>query len=168
MVRNYLNVSRLEKGTLKYRPERINMKSGVVEPALRRLSSRIEHKGIEIYWDWKEEALVSVDTDLMDICYSNLIINALKYGKDWMRLTAEREAKSWIFGVVNGGTPIPKEKIPLLFKKFSRLVKSDDGAGLGLYLVQKILEQHGGDVWCESKGGNGTGFFMKIPIDEQV
>ena len=63
----------------------------------------------------------------------------------------------------NGGPAIPKEKISLLFQKFSRLVKSDDGAGLGLYLVKKIVERHGGEVFCRSDKSEGTSFYMKLP-----
>jgi signal transduction histidine kinase len=51
----------------------------------------------------------------------------------------------------------------LLFRKFSRLVRSSDGAGLGLYLVRRILERHGGEVWCESSPDRGTRFVMKLP-----
>jgi two-component system NtrC family sensor kinase len=163
MVRNYLNISRLEKGTLKYNPETVDMRRDVVEPVVRRLQSRFDHRGLSLEWEWKQQAVVTVDTELMDICYSNLLINALKYGKDWIRITAHRAEKSWVFGVQNGGPPIPEDKIHLLFRKFSRLVKSDDGAGLGLYLVRKILEQHGGEVWCESGNGTGTAFFLSIP-----
>jgi len=162
MVRNYLNISRLEKGTLKYHPESVDMRRDVVEPVVRRLQSRIEHSRLKVEWDWEQNAVLSVDTELMDICYSNLLINALKYGKEWIRITAERTESGWVFGVKNGGRPIPEDKVHLLFKKFSRLVKSDDGAGLGLYLVRKILEQHGGEVWCESEEGKGTSFFFRI------
>jgi len=162
MVRNYLNISRLEKGTLKFRPESVDLKKVVVLPVISRLKSRIEHRQMRVDWEWKDEAVLSVDTELMDICYSNLVINALKYGKEWIRLSARKHEGWWILEVANGGTPIPGEKIPLLFKKFSRLVKSDDGAGLGLYLIRKIIERHGGEVWCESLE-NGTSFDMKIP-----
>ena len=162
MVRNYLNISRLEKGTLKYHPESVDMRRDVVEPVVRRLQSRIEHSRLKVEWDWEQNAVLSVDTELMDICYSNLLVNALKYGKEWIRITAERTEGGWVFGVKNGGRPIPEDKVHLLFKKFSRLVKSDDGAGLGLYLVRKILEQHGGEVWCESEEGKGTSFFFRI------
>jgi len=162
MVRNYLNISRLEKGTLRYNPATVNVKTAVVEPVLRRLESRIRHRGLKLLWDWPEEAVLAVDTELLDICYSNLLVNTLKYGRDWVRLSAERRVDGWVFGVANGGVPIPREKIPLLFRKFSRLVKSDDGAGLGLYLVQKIMERHGGEVWCDSSA-EATTFYMKIP-----
>ena len=157
MVRNYLNLSRLEKGTLRYSPEMLDIRQNVIEPLMGRLHRWIAHSRFDIRWDWPEQAKVYADSALMDIVYSNFIVNALKYGKQWLEFSARQEGKWWILAVANGGTPIPQEKIPLLFKKFSRLVGSSDGAGLGLYLVQKIVEQHGGEVWCESIGAPAGG-----------
>ena len=162
MVRNYLNISRLEKGTLKYNPIRIDLGQKVVKPVLKRLESRIKSKGMEIIWEWPTETFVNADPELMDIVFSNLIVNSIKYGKNWIKLSAFMENGNWIFAVENGGKGIPKNKIPLLFKKFSRLVRSDDGAGLGLYLVKQIIERHGGKVWCKSKENEKTGFYIKL------
>jgi two-component system NtrC family sensor kinase len=184
MVRNYLNISRLEKGTLRFHPASLRMRESVVEPVLKRLKLRIEHKGMEVHWDWSCDLPVRADHDLMDICYSNLLVNALKYGRDWIELSCRKEmdaeggrtgsgvgggggntaSGALVFGVRNGGPPIPEDKIELLFQKFSRLVKSDDGAGLGLYLIRQIVERHGGTVWCESSAEKGTGFYMKLPV----
>jgi signal transduction histidine kinase len=150
MVRNYLNLSRLEKGTLRFSPEMVDIRQRVIEPLLERLHRWIAHSRFDVRWDWPEGVMVYSDAALLDIVYSNFIVNALKYGKQWLEFSARREGTWWILAVANGGSPIPEEKIPLLFKKFSRLVGSSDGAGLGLYLVQKIVEQHGGEVWCES------------------
>ena len=163
MVRNYLNISRLEKGTLKYNPGLIDVRQMVVEPVIRRLERRIEHRSMDLQWAWEVESQVNADNELLDICFSNLIVNALKYGKEWIRLRSFSEGGSFVFGVENGGTPIPPENIPSLFQKFSRLVQSSDGAGLGLYLVRQIVERHGGVVWCESGPERGTGFYMRLP-----
>jgi signal transduction histidine kinase len=152
MVRNYLNLSRLEKGTLRYSPEMVDIRQRVIEPLLERLHRWIAHSRFDIRWDWPDGVVVYADAALLDIVYSNFIVNALKYGKQWLEFSARREGSWWILAVANGGNPIPEKKIPLLFKKFSRLVGSSDGAGLGLYLVQKIVEQHGGEVWCQAVG----------------
>lgn len=166
MVRNYLNISRLEKGTLKYNPGLIDVRQRVVEPVIQRLQRRIEHRSMDIQWDWGINREVYADNELLDICFSNLVVNALKYGNDWIRLRSYCDNGSFVLGVENGGTPIPEDKIPTLFKKFSRLVQSSDGAGLGLYLVRQIVERHGGEVWCESSPEKGTGFYMRLPAAE--
>jgi two-component system NtrC family sensor kinase len=163
MVKNYLNLSRLEKGTLRFNPAPIDVRARVIEPAVERMGRWMEHRRFRVLWDWPERVEVTADADLLDICYSNFVVNALKYGRDWIRFSARREGEAWLLGVANGGTPIPQEKIPLLFRKFSRLVRSSDGAGLGLYLVRRILERHGGEVWCESSPEIGTRFVMKLP-----
>ena len=181
MVRNYLNLSRLEKGTLRYSPEMLDIRQNVIEPLIGRLHRWIAHSRFDIRWDWPEQVVVYADAVLLDIVYSNFIVNALKYGKEWLEFSARKEGEWWILAVANGGTPIPEKQIPLLFKKFSRLVGSSDGAGLGLFLVQKIVEQHGGEVWCESIGvpagaaggagaagtpQPGTRFLMKLPATQ--
>ncbi len=162
MVKNYLNLSRLEKGTLRYNPARIDVRARVIEPGVERMARWMEHRRFQVLWDWPGRVEVNADADLLDICYSNFVVNALKYGRDWIRFSARRDGEYWLLGVANGGTPIPAEKIPLLFRKFSRLVRSSDGAGLGLYLVRRILERHGGEVWCESSPEIGTRFVMKL------
>jgi two-component system NtrC family sensor kinase len=163
MVRNYLNVSRLEKGTLRYSPQRLDLRTRVLEPVLARLGRWIEHRRFEIRWQWPGTVEVFADADLLDICYGNFLVNALKYGRDWICFSAEPREGSWLLGVANGGNPLPADKIPLLFRKFSRLVHSSDGAGLGLYLVRRIVERHGGQVWCESTAEEGTRFLMLLP-----
>jgi signal transduction histidine kinase len=163
MVRNYLNISRLEKGTLRYHPEMIDPRDSVAVPVLKRLRPRIDHRNMEVRWEWACREPVMADRELLDICYSNLLVNALKYGEGWISLTCRAERDGVVLGVRNGGSPIPEDKLGLLFRKFSRLVKSDDGAGLGLYLVYQIIERHGGTVWCESSRERGTGFYMKLP-----
>lgn len=163
MVRNYLNLSRMEKGTLPFNPAAVDLRTRVLEPALKRLRSWVEHREFTLEWDWPGEVMVKADTELMDIVFSNLLVNALKYGKEFIRLSARREDDNWIVSVANGGTPIPEERIPELFRKFSRLVESDDGVGLGLYLVNSIVSRHSGDVWCESLR-EGTVFSLRLPV----
>ena len=163
MVRNYLSLSRLEKGTLRYSPREIQPRAEVVEPALKRRSREIERAGFEVRWDWQDSQPVIADRELLEICVSNLVGNALKYGADWVCLSSRQEAGGIRIGVSNGGPPIPAEKVQLLFHKFSRLVQSSDGAGLGLYLVSKIAERHGGRAWCEPDAPAGVSFFIWLP-----
>jgi two-component system, NtrC family, sensor kinase len=167
MVRNYLNLSRLERGTLRFSPREITARTDVVEPLVKRLGREIERAGFTVSWDWGDDSPVLADRELLEIAVSNLLGNALKYGAGWIRLSSRAQDGGTRIGVSNGGKPIPADKVPLLFHKFSRLVQSSDGAGLGLYLVSKIVDRHGGRAWCESGPGAGpqagTSFFIWLP-----
>jgi two-component system NtrC family sensor kinase len=163
MVRNYLSLSRLEKGTLRFSPRALAPREEVVEPALRRLSKQIARAGFAVSWDWRDEDPVLADRELLEICVSNLLVNALKYGAKSIRLSSSADGDGLRIGIANGGPGIPAEKLPLLFRKFSRLVRSSDGAGLGLYLVSRIVERHSGRVWVESNPDSGTSFFLWLP-----
>lgn len=163
MVRNYLSLSRLEKGTLSFSPRSLTPREEVVEPALRRLSKQIALAGFTVSWDWRDEDPVQADRQLLEICVSNLFVNALKYGAHWLRLSSSADGDGLRIGIANGGPGIPAERLPLLFRKFSRLVQSSDGAGLGLYLVARIVERHSGRVWVESNPESGTSFFLWLP-----
>lgn len=163
MVRNYLSLSRLEKGTLRFSPRSIDPRAEVVEPALKRLAREIARAGFEVRWDWQDCGPVEADRELLEICVSNLLTNALKYGARWILVSSRAEQDGLRIAVANGGPPIAAEKVPLLFHKFSRLVQSSDGAGLGLYLVAQIVERNSGRVWCESDPGSGTSFFIWLP-----
>ena len=118
---------------------------------------RFELDGVAI------EARVRADPGLLEICYGNLVVNALKYGEGWIRFSAVRDGDGWKLGVANGGAPIPAEKAASLFGKFTRLAEGGEGAGLGLYLVQRIVERHAGTAWCEPLA-DGTAFFLRLPV----
>ena len=163
MVRNYLHLSRIEKGTMRFSPRTVDPRSEIIEPALRRHAREIERAGFEVRWDWKDTDPVAADRELLEICVSNLLTNALKYGSRWICLSSAADQGGIRIGVANGGPPIPAEKVPLLFHKFSRLVQSSDGAGLGLYLVSEIVDRHGGRAWCQSDVESGTSFFLWLP-----
>ena len=66
------------------------------------------------------------------------------------------------------GIGIAAEMIPQLFRKFFRVdnaaTRKIGGTGLGLALVKQIIEAHGGQVWVESKQGEGSSFSFSLPI----
>jgi CheY-like chemotaxis protein len=79
-------------------------------------------------------------------------------------ITADEAADHWLFRVSDNGPGIGKEDAERLFIPFKRLSHHDmQGPGLGLATCRKILELHGGKIWCEPKPGNGTDFIFSIP-----
>jgi signal transduction histidine kinase len=138
----------------------------IVAQALERLSHHIETNGVEVvqpsqwpvvtgYPGWVEEVWV------------NYISNAIKYGGRPCRviLTAEPRPEGWIrFGVQDNGKGLTPEAQALLFTEFTRLDKiRAKGHGLGLSIVQRIMEKLNGRTGIQSEVGQGSTFYFELP-----
>jgi len=91
--------------------------------------------------------------------FGNLVSNAIEYsdGTPTVRVSAERDDDAWVVAVSDDGIGIDPEHADRIFEVFQRLHTHDEhsGTGVGLALVQRIVERHGGDVWVESEPGEG-------------
>lgn len=101
--------------------------------------------------------------------FQNLITNGIKFHKDHVepnvRITARKQKNVWLFSVRDNGIGINSanyEKIFILFKRLHNRSKYD-GFGMGLAICKKILEKHHGEIWLESKIGEGTVFYFTLP-----
>ncbi len=114
---------------------------------------------------------LEADRDLLRIVYDNLVANAIKYGKEGgkVALDAVEQDSLVTLSVSNEGAGIPADKLPRLFKKFSRLdipaYRGKKGTGLGLYICNEIVEKHGGKITAESKEGEWVRFSFTLPQD---
>lgn len=101
--------------------------------------------------------------------FANLISNAIKYMGDQqsplITISAKVEQKHFLFSVIDNGVGIRLDDQDQLFKKFSRLYEVQaDGLGLGLSIVQRIVDSMGGDLGLESEYGKGTRFWFTVPM----
>jgi signal transduction histidine kinase len=109
------------------------------------------------------------DGDRIAQVVTNLVTNALKYSPADSRVRVEaRGVDGWVFlAVHNAGTPIPADKLPLLFQPMRRATNEVDKAGrsvgLGLYIVEHIARAHGGSVEVSSTETSGTTFTVRLP-----
>ena len=104
---------------------------------------------------------------LIEKVFSNLISNAVKYSPHGasVDIILQNTNGRFLFSVENTGTHIPEDDIPKLFDAFYRMEQSRSrrtgGSGLGLYMVQRILQQH--NSYCEAcNTENGIKFFFTI------
>ncbi|MDH3662904.1 MAG: ATP-binding protein, partial [Alphaproteobacteria bacterium] len=98
----------------------------------------------------------------------NLIGNGIKYNQEptpMVKVTAESVDEHWLFAIEDNGIGIPGDKLKKVFEPFQRLFSQDtyEGTGLGLAICQKIVERHGGRIWCESEDGQGSRFLFTLP-----
>ncbi len=114
---------------------------------------------------------VMADGALLSRAFNNLIDNAIKYGKDGMKITIDiaQDKDYWKISITDQGIGIAKEDFSRIFQVFSRVpqmevVKRISGLGLGLAFVHTVINGHNGDITLESEEGVGTTFFVRLPI----
>jgi light-regulated signal transduction histidine kinase (bacteriophytochrome) len=140
----------------------------VVRTALTNLKLAIEESHAEIDFD----VLPAVQADAVQLTqvFQNLIGNALKFYDDrppHIRIGAKLSDDKWVFHVEDNGIGIQKEYAERVFRMFQRLHERGryEGSGIGLAIVKKIVERHGGRVWFESKPKIGITFYFTIPAN---
>ncbi len=171
MIRDYLDVSRLEGGELRAVLTRdVDIALLVIQPVIDAMRSDAEQKRIEIIQKSPEKkVLAEIDPDLIRIVLSNLISNAIKYGKEGTEIIVElnRSPGGFRLIVTNEGPGFPKSEIPNLFKKYTRLQTPElirqKGTGLGLYTVWRIVKLHRGRIQADSEQGSWARFTVDIP-----
>ena len=176
MIRNYLDLSRVEKGELQAQKRWFEFNETILETVLPEITPAAESKGMRLDSAVPDHFQMYADPDLLKVVMVNLLTNAVKYGKEGgtIRVNAEELAEEWQAGVWNEGEGIPEEQIPNLFKKFSRLdtdVSSHgQGSGLGLYITREFIEKQGGKIWVESNHGEWAWFQFRLPrpADERL
>ncbi|MDP8266878.1 MAG: PAS domain S-box protein [Candidatus Aceula meridiana] len=115
---------------------------------------------------------VGFDHDRITQVVTNLVSNAVKYasGKP-VTLQARQEGNTIKVSVIDQGDGIKEEDFSKLFQTFSQLKKGKErktgSTGLGLAISKKIVEEHGGKIWVESKEGEGSIFSFILPIEER-
>ena len=117
--------------------------------------------------DIQSPAFINGNKLLIEKVFSNLISNAVKYSPHGasVDIILQNTNGRFLFSVENTGTHIPEDDIPKLFDAFYRMEQSRSrrtgGSGLGLYMVQRILQQH--NSYCEAcNTENGVKFFFTI------
>ena len=107
------------------------------------------------------------ETQLLQV-FQNLIGNSLKFRRDeppQIHVAAVKDKHEWVFSVKDNGLGIEPQHYDRIFVIFQRLNKRAeyDGTGMGLAIVKKVVERHGGRIWVESEPGIGTTFYLTIP-----
>jgi signal transduction histidine kinase len=107
---------------------------------------------------------VLADPDRLDRILANLVGNALKYSQAGVRIRAEAAGEEIRISVVDHGPGITDGDLPRIFERYYRGQRHEgEGLGLGLYIVRKLVEAHGGRISAESRLGEGSTFTFTLP-----
>ncbi|MDD1673499.1 MAG: ATP-binding protein [Methanomicrobiales archaeon] len=112
--------------------------------------------------------VLNADPTQLEMVFQNLISNAIKFRRDeppFIHISAERSGDIWTFAVRDNGIGIDPAFQERIFEIFQRLHTRDKypGTGVGLAIVKKIIERHGGRIWVESEEGKGSTFYFTLP-----
>ena len=106
------------------------------------------------------------DRERVHQALSNLLGNAIQYGRGKIAVRARRLPGRVEVAVWNDGDSIPSDQIARIFEPFERGQQGGTGIGLGLYIVREIAQSHGGAVSVESAPATGTTFTLSLPISD--
>ena len=170
IVDELLEVSRITTGRIQLRQESIAV--GVVaENAVATVRSLIDQSKHELTVSLPTQAIwVHADAARLEQVVVNLLTNAAKYtdqgGHVW--LTVQQEGEEAVLRVRDTGVGIAPEILPRIFDLFTQaersLDRSQGGLGIGLALVQRLVEMHGGTVAVSSALGQGSEFVVRLPV----
>src|SRR6266511_194778 len=167
LVRDLLDLSRLERGTLDAEP--VDM-VGLVKEVAETYSERANERRIRLRTELRRESMVRGDRAQLGLLLSNLVDNALRYtgARGTVRIRLDSIDGKVVLEVADTGEGIPAKELPRIFERFYRVDKArarqTGGTGLGLAIVRHVAESHGGTVAVESKVGRGTTFSVTIPV----
>ena len=172
VVRNFLDLSKLEAGRLDLVKQEVDLKS-LVQNALNFYQPLARGKALALRSgvDLKSPR-IKADPNRLDQVLANLLSNAIKFSEQGgeVELGASqhnnREVKLW---VRDHGPGMSAQEIGQLFEKYRQTTTGKNskygGTGLGLVICKMIVEAHGGKIWVDSEEGKGATFYFSLPVD---
>jgi two-component system sensor histidine kinase KdpD len=168
LIRNLLDMTRLESGAVKVRREWLPLEE-VVGSALERLDTRLVSR--DVFVDLPADLpLVPCDAILVELLLINLLENAAKYSEGKIELKATLLSGEVLVEVNDRGSGIPPDQELRVFEKFHRAVRegSPGGVGLGLAISRAVVAVHGGRIWAQNREGGGASFRFTLPIEGEA
>ncbi len=168
MVSELLELSRIESGKVLLHYQSVPP-CDILLPAVERLQLQAERSELEVQVDCPADLpLILADPPRMEQVIVNLLHNAIKYTLPGgnIRLSARQVGDTLLFSLQDTGVGISAQDLPRIFERFYKAdrARSGGGTGLGLAISRHLVEAHGGKIWAESVEGQGSTFFISLPL----
>ncbi len=177
LIDDLLDVSRITSGKVRLRKTQVDARE-IVRRAAEAFSATLEERGHRLILESDERngaLYLEGDPARLEQIIGNLLTNAAKYtengGTIWLGARqdgTEPQSPQILISVRDTGVGIPPERIPEMFELFAQgersIARSEGGLGIGLTVVQRLAEMHGGTVTATSEGpGKGSEFTVRLP-----
>ncbi|MBP9180735.1 MAG: tetratricopeptide repeat-containing sensor histidine kinase [Bacteroidia bacterium] len=169
MINKFLSIDRSDWVDIQIHKEPIDVRD-LITKKVNRFIPDAQTKNISIIPHIAvNDVVLNTDLQCMRQILSNLINNAIKFAPigSSIVITVLDDDHHFIFEVKDNGPGIPAEQQKSLFNKYQLLTNKPTGnetsSGLGLYIVKRLVDRLGGEIWVKSEPGKGTSFFVSLP-----
>lgn len=162
IIENLLNFSRLSTN----KKETVNLQAHI-SAILDLQRSLLVQRKISLCYEYTGNYMAMVNVEALELVLINLISNAVDAISDEgiIRVLCHRDSASVQLTVSDNGGGIPTELMDEIYNPFFTTKKKREGNGLGLYIVYNEVQKMGGQIKAESEVGEGTAFYIRIPIE---
>jgi len=128
------------------------------------VAAKAEHERVAIVRELEALPVLEIDPDFIRTCLYNLVLNAFQAmaGGGTLTIGARERDGQLALTVADTGTGIAKEQLAKVFDPF--FTTKTEGLGLGLALIKRVIEEHGGRVGIESEEGRGSAVTLYLPL----
>jgi len=170
LVTETIRMAQIEAGDLELHV-RAQAVRDLITSALEKLKILIEDRNIKMDVP-ADLPRVIADRELAALTIRQLMTNALKYSnpESPIEIRAAKQDGFVRISVKDQGPGIPSKEKSLIFERYYRLSQNADrvpGSGLGLHIAKNIIDAHGGNIWVESRPGEGSEFFFTLPTEDR-
>ncbi len=165
LINDILDFSRLEVGTIDFQKREFNL-SHLFESAYSLFLELKKENEIELKCELPDTpCIIKSDYNRLFQILTNFVTNAFKYTEHgYVKMSYRPENGGVKLMVEDTGIGIPKEKLKLVFQRFEKIGSMRQGTGLGLSICKAIVEQFNGEIGVESEFGNGSIFWVWLPV----
>ncbi len=171
MIKNYLDLTKIEQGELILDKQRLNVYKDVLSFVLEEMTEQFNRKELNVWVETDlDNIIVDCDSGLMRIVFNNLLSNAAKYSNKGGNVIIQIVQKEdfFEFTITNTGQGLKRTQLKKLFGKFTQFeVEKHSGirsSGLGLYNAKHIIKRHGGAIWVESEFGKSFTITFSLAV----
>ena len=164
LIDNMLESARLQSKTIQFKFQSLRLDALIGDVAQR---VQVHEASLDIKLDFAEIPPILGDSMRLSQVFENLFVNAIKYAPGSpLVIHLERGRNNVRVAFSDKGPGIPEGYLPFIFERFYRVPgQTITGTGLGLYICKQIILAHHGKIWAESVMGQGTTFFLELPLD---
>lgn len=174
LVQDLLELSRLDNKQIKFSMNKVNLTDLIIQ-CYEKYKILADKKEQEMTFDIPEKAFsIMADTHRIEQVVKNIISNAVKYSPEGAKITLglKQHFDMVQISIKDTGMGIPEEDIARIFERFYRVDKARSramgGTGLGLAITKEIVEHHGGEIFVESTYGEGSIFYINLPLYDVI